>query len=350
MNFVCFKSSSSGDMMILSAQEQHTLIDGARRAPSAHNTQPARWKFAEDGQIILCENRLAHLKIADKLGRDQHIGLGAAFEGLCIQASLLGLELAPAEFFIRDESPGAPDIIPFAATRVIGRGAMPDSAAKYVERRCTYRGVYRKAERVEAFDLLNFFTCLSNVCVVREREEIEEIGRQHDKYSIEFLRDQEYFGELYSWLRFSSKHSRWDKDGLSGEAMQLSAIERILGPVVMHPIAFRIWIKLGLAGVLTGEFQKTRSAECIVFLYGEPGESPFSCGRIFYRFWLEVTKLGFSLCPMSALIDCDEGKRYVESRWGAAPGHQLIGAFRVGIPKGDVVPARRIPVDQLIIA
>jgi hypothetical protein len=54
----------------LSSAQQVELAAFANQAPSVHNTQPARWHFADDGAIWILSDRSRHLEIGDPSQRD----------------------------------------------------------------------------------------------------------------------------------------------------------------------------------------------------------------------------------------------------------------------------------------
>ena len=69
----------------------------AARAPSVHNVQPARWRFGTAGTVTLFRALDRVLPVADPTGHDVAVSLGAAFEGMAIALSRVGLTLgAPA--------------------------------------------------------------------------------------------------------------------------------------------------------------------------------------------------------------------------------------------------------------
>ncbi len=84
-------------MINLDRDLQLKLIAEAGRAPSAHNTQPARWRILPDARVMLFEDTRTRLVIGDPDGRDSRVALGAAFEGLQIALSRRGLGLTTLE-------------------------------------------------------------------------------------------------------------------------------------------------------------------------------------------------------------------------------------------------------------
>src|SRR5262249_9253027 len=100
----------------------------ASRAASAHNTQPARWRFEPDGTVHLFEDLTRRLPVADPTGHDGAIGLGAAFEGLHLALSRRGIRLLPLAPSETSADAMAPDSIP-PALRLVGCSSLVSTKA-----------------------------------------------------------------------------------------------------------------------------------------------------------------------------------------------------------------------------
>jgi nitroreductase len=326
-------------------EQQQRWVAKAARAPSAHNTQPARWKFADDGSIYLFEDRRRQLHVADAHGTDQMIALGTAFEGMCLAACEDGLRLGQADFDI--ESAGDESIRAVARTRVQGPGPA-DELAHLVGKRATYRG--RFLDNDVDSSIFDSFRARSDMVVISKPDEIRAVADVHDSCTCKLTSNDHYYAELYEWLRFNSSHAAWARDGLSATALSMSAVERLFGPWFAHPAAFRIWVRLGLAKFLVSEKPAVCSASALLIFVQPTQTNRFEAGRAFYRLWLTITGLGLALCPMSALMDHPDGKRYIEQHWPAIKEREMINVFRVGAaPPGLPRPAARLPVDELIL-
>ncbi|CAA9566570.1 MAG: hypothetical protein AVDCRST_MAG88-1948, partial [uncultured Thermomicrobiales bacterium] len=65
-------------------------LDGARVAPSAHNTQPWRFTPLPDGRIAVRWRPERALPVTDPTGRDLYLALGAAVESALLRAAAAG--------------------------------------------------------------------------------------------------------------------------------------------------------------------------------------------------------------------------------------------------------------------
>ena len=90
----------------LGGAELLALVDEARRAPSVHNIQPARWALPEPGVLALHADPGRTLPIADPSGHDVRVSLGAAWEGMSIALSRRGFTAGPPQLSRRPGSPG----------------------------------------------------------------------------------------------------------------------------------------------------------------------------------------------------------------------------------------------------
>lgn len=319
-------------------------VDEARRAPSVHNIQPARWALREPGTLELSADPSRTLPVADPSGHDVRISLGAAWEGMAIALSRRGLTAGPPQFTGDLASSAAP-----VARCSIERGGDIDPLASHVSRRATYRGTFA-ATACEPLDALERQLAPFDVTVVRGRKHIQELAALADEASDGFLEQPGYWSETWAWLRMTPSHPGWPRDGLNADALALSGIERAAAQFLMAPAAFEWMRRFGLARARLSERPKTSSAGAMLLFTAALDEDPFITGRAFYRCWLEVTAAGLSLCPMSVLADSKRTNTHIRDVFRIREGRRLVNVLRVGAaPAG--FPSRltpRLPVEELI--
>ena len=324
------------------------LVAEAARAPSAHNTQPARWRFLEPDRIVLFEALDARLPAADPEGRDATIGLGAAWEGMALALSRRGLGLTQPRGVGGCEPDAVPSgVRPVAEGRIVANDARDPLADRVLTRR-TFRGRFTSSlADVEA--LKAFAADRPDVVVLESRNHIRELARIHDRASARFFRRLGYASELCEWLRLSPSHPRWDRDGLSADCLALSGGEAMAARIVMRPPVLRVLTRLGLVGLVVSEAAATRSAAVLLVLEAPNGDL-FHAGRLFYRRWLELDAAGWSACPMSALVDDEEGVRAVSDFAGLPLGSPLVNVLRVGrTPNPPPATSARLSPERLIV-
>jgi nitroreductase len=328
----------------LTLDQQLALVALAGRSPSPHNTQPARWRFAGD-RVELHECVERRLAVGDPTGRDQAIALGAAWEGMALALSQAGYLLGPPQ---RMQGEGA---IRPCANGSIASGAHRDRLAAALRLRRAYRGVFPVADRAQRERLASLEQRWTRHAWVHDAGPMAQIAREYDAAAAGGLRDPAFAEELYRWMRFSPRHPGWSRDGLAADCLALSSFEAWGGSIAMRPGVVRVLVALGMGGLLVSEGAKVRSATALALLLAPPGEDPFTTGRAFYRFWLELAAEGFSAVPMSALADSPEHARRLLAAHAPGKDVALINVFRIG-PTPDPLPpeSARLPPAELLLA
>jgi nitroreductase len=341
----------------LARAELLALVDEARRAPSVHNIQPARWAALEPGVLALRADPTRTLPIADPSGHDVRVSLGAAWEGMSIALSRRGLaagppRLAPHRTGSRDPSrwPAAPDPT-FEVRLSFERGGATDPLVEAVARRAAFRGTFASTPD-SMLDGLERRLAPSGLVAVRDRRRIRELAALADDASAEFVASPGYWRETWQWLRLSAAHPDWGRDGLNADALALSGMERAAAGWLMAPAPFEWMRRLGLARALLSEFAKTASAGALLLVTAPTEEDPFITGRAFYRRWLEVTASGLALCPMSVLADSKRANAEIRRLYSLPDGTRLVNVFRVGSAAAGfprcLTP--RLPAEELIVS
>lgn len=328
-------------MTALSRDEQLALAAEASRAPSVHNIQPARWRFVDQGVVLLRANDRA-LPVADPSGHDVAVSLGAAFEGMAIALSRRGLSLG---------APTVSSAIAEGCTAVVeasvDAGGSLDPLAKHVFARRAYRG---KFEAATSEDIARLRTLERSDARIIGQDRLATLAKRHDDATWRFESQNAYHRELWRWLRLSRSHPDYHRDGLTADCLALSAPERWLGNYFMAPARFSRLAKLGVARALVSEAGQVRSAAGAIVFCPQRTATPFDVGRRFYRLWLEVTAAGLHMVPMSASAD-DEATRAVIANELALPADRRIAnVMRVGRVRADTVAeSPRLPAHELLV-
>ncbi len=325
---------------------RHALVAEANIAPSVHNIQPTRFRFADDGAIAVLEDRKRRLPVADPSGADTWRSLGAASEGLSIALSARGFA---TNVVWMDVVEGA--IAPRQVARVtIAGDAAPDRLRAFVPQRATWRGAFA-AKDAAATKGLDGLRATTDLQLVEGRSAIADIARLYDTTSLLTLRDTAYRAELRSWMRLGRLNRNWGRDGLNAHAMALSTFEAAGADVVLGKRMFPTLDRIGLAGPLIAEGAKVRSAAAIGLFHRSADEHDFEVGRRFYRLWLEITTAGLCLCPMSVLADTPATATQLKAQFGVDPARKLVNVFRIGIRPAHARPPRRarLPAWDLLV-
>jgi hypothetical protein len=323
--------------------DRTTLVRQATLAPSVHNVQPARWRLVNGNELLLLEDKSVRLLAGDPTGHDARISLGAAAEGLRLAASRHGLSLQSLPDLPQEDD----ELAPIAVYRLVPDKAAPDPLAELVDARRSWRGAFAPAtaeDRKMALALAS-----EDSTLIADPEQLRVLAKLAERASYQFLADQSFRRELLSWMRFSSRHPGWNRDGLNAEAMAMGRIEAIGAGLVLGPL-FVLLHRLRLAAPLVSEADKMAGA-CGLLLFHRPqGEDPFVSGAHFYRCWLRIEEAGFGAAVVAALADHRPVAEEV-TRLAALPsGRRLVSSLRIGRrPAGSSAPRARRPIGDVLV-
>jgi hypothetical protein len=334
--------------MFLSPEDQHSIVARACLAPSVHNTQPVRWHFAADGSIWILTDPTRWLRAGDPRRRDMGVSAGAAVEGTMLACSQNGLSLVALEQPAGDKSPI--EGLEIAARLVLRAGAAVHPLAIRLPQRSTFRGRFSPADKTQCSTLSGVLAGDPSVTLVTDQPGIAVLAALNDRASLTFFRDAAFRRELLQWMRLSGSHPKWDRDGLNARALGLGRVEAWGAGLVLSDPIFPVLDQLGLAGLLTGEAEKTKSAAAIALFHRPVGESPLETGLLFLEFLLKVTAAGFSAWPMAVIADDPASAAEATARFAIPRERRLINAFRLGLaPKSYSAARARLPVRELIV-
>ena len=332
-------------MISLSHDELKPLVAQARLAPSVHNIQPSRWRHT-DGGIELVGDPSRSIPVADPEWRDWRLSHGASLEGLSLALATRGLQIASLEL----EAPrpiSTSDPVQTIARATFASLDRP-SSSEPTESRASWRGSFKPLDAETRWSLDRLAAARNDVVLIRGADAITDAADLADRAGLFFLRDAGHRKELLAWLRLSSSHPSYHRDGLNAEAMSLSAIEAWGAGLVLGPL-FQTLDRVGLAAPLVSERAKTVTAAAIVLFHRPKGEEAFVSGREFYRAWLEMERQGLKGCPMSVLADWDVARDALALRHRVPPDRQVVSVFRIGRPNGTPKTARaRLTVEELL--
>jgi nitroreductase len=329
----------------MSPAERLALVEAANRAPSVHNIQPARFRFEEDGAIMLLEDGKRRLFVGDPEGKDNQKSLGAAAEGLVLALS----ERAFGASVEIVATAAANDLREVARVRPIA-GAGADELAPWAASRATHRGAFLRRTDADRAALARIGAQCPDLRLVEGADALAHVAHVFDAASMEVLRDGAYRAELLSWMRLSKSHPDYARDGLNAAHLALSAFEAMGAGVVLGP-AFSLLDKAGAALPMISESSKVKSAAGVALFHRPAAEPEFETGRRFYRVWLAIEREGLALCPMSVLADAPQAAASLKNEFGLGAERKLVTVFRIGRRPHNLrrAPRARLPAQELIM-
>ena len=324
------------------------IVATANLAPSVHNTQPARWHMAGDGSILVMAELARQLSVGDPHARDLGVSCGAAVEGTLMALGDAGIGIAAVE-----DLWSANDTVAFPGFRLAARidpgGAAQSSPLNgHVPNRFTWRAHFKPAAMDAAQALQAWAREAEDVTLAHMPQDIAMLAALADEAGLVFLRDRAFRRELVGWMRLARSHPRYATDGLNLDALRMSALEGLGAKAVLGTSLFEAIDAFGLGKVLTGEKAKTLSATAIALFHRPSEESPVESGRAFYRFWLNLTRLGFAAWPVAAVADHADSAEICSRHFAIPPERRLVNVLRAGV--ATAVPKRaRLPLQQVIV-
>ena len=323
-----------------------TLATEANRAPSTHNTQPARFALDDAGRILVLADLSRRLAVGDPTNRDMGLSCGAALEGLVMALAGRGIG---AE--VEDAWPG--DVLWRAGYRLAARlspsgaATAPDLAA-FTETRFTWRGLFSPAAPETRAALDAWARGKNDVTLASGKHALTFIAARNDEASLAVMRERAFRDELVAWMRLSPSHPAYARDGLNLDALRMGRLEgAVAGKILASPL-FSLADRLGLAKSLVSETAKTMTATACLIFHRPAGESPVETGRAFYRFWLDFTRFGLAGWPMAVLADVPAAADAMGRRFSVPAEHRLINVLRVG-PAPAELPKVRLPPGELVL-
>jgi hypothetical protein len=323
-------------------------LEGARGAPSAHNTQP--WRFAPrtDGSFEVRWDPARELPIGDPTQRDLFLSLGAAVEGARLRAAASG---APVHF----------EAAPEEAPRVVGlltpggnAGVQMDTAlAPLLAKRQTGRSPHlRRAVPRSVIARLQEEARLRGrtLHVVSERRRVSRLAALAWRATAAQFADHEVHSELYSWLRLDPRSPAFGRDGLTADCLEIRGATLLFARLVMPPSRMRLLSRLGLHYLVAWDTHRVVRRSASLCLLESPSASRrdlVETGRVLLRLWLMAAEAGLCTHPVSALLDHAPTAVPAVAVFGATAAVP-VALFRLGACP-PVARSPRLPAAELLV-
>lgn len=332
-----------------------------RLSPSPHNTQPAY--FSRQGDMVsLWEDPARQLHVGDASGRDQRAALGIAATTFAMVLSKYNLTW-DMQLTTTGDAPVWPASVQHPqGLRQIARGDVKAAVSKGVDplvdflaQRMTWRMPFApaSAEAIQAISTRAAHEQAVWIDAPAFRDIVVACSKKAAKACVAW---RALHDELWAWMRLSPQHPRWHVDGMNAEALGMTGIEAKAASMLLHPRLVGVWEMLGIPSSLLAETGPIQSASGFLLLLARRDEDSFVTGGRMMHLWLEVTRAGLALCPMSALADYDETAKILWKSAGfsdaAWQDERLVNIFRVGAPiaaKRKQQNHARITVEELCL-
>lgn len=317
-------------------QRWEFLLRYAVRAPSSHNSQPWRFRVAEDGRLHVHADRSRALPVVDPAGRELVMSCGAAVAHLRVALRHLG----HAGDVVPFPDPLAPDLL---ATVGFGPPHVPsvadDLLFEAIGTRSTHRGPFEgrdlpsptltelvgEAERFGA-----------TVAVLTGDDQVRVAALVGEGDQIQFG-DSRFRRELAAWIR--PNHTR-RLDGIRGAALGLGGLASLLAPTIVATF------DTGASQAKKDEQLALRAPALLVV--SSPGDTPsdwLSAGQAVAMLLLRATCQGLAASFLNQPIETPALRDRLRALVGGDDYPQLL--LRVGYAPADLDSLRR-PVSDVL--
>ncbi|MEX0337536.1 MAG: hypothetical protein AB3N11_00710 [Arenibacterium sp.] len=320
--------------------EFEKIVAQAMLAPSAHNTQPARWALRGDGIEVLADLS-RRLPIGDPTDRDLEVSCGAAVEAtvLALAARGAGAKVTLAE------KPGDNGLRPIVHIAPEGEPDPEDTElAVQMFGRLTHRAGFVPADKSAFEDWTAHY-----MTVVTAEDQIDWLATQIDIASARIMRSQPFRTELLQWMRLRKGDANYHVDGLNREVLAMDAVTARIVPAVLGSKIYDLLSLLGLGPKLSGEAPRSRAAGAIALFHWSKEETMVEAGRAFYRAWLQASARGLVGWPAAALADDPITRAAVSDRFDVPGDRVLFNALRLGVANDSTPSRTRLSLREVIV-
>ncbi|UUW88890.1 Acg family FMN-binding oxidoreductase [Pimelobacter simplex] len=307
------------------------LVSFACLAPSVHNTQPWRWRYA-DGVLTLRADLRRRLPAEDPRGRDLTLSCGAALHHLQFAARALGWETDVVRL------PRGADESVLAQVRVLraGRSPVVPQDLALLRTRCTDRRRFT-AWPVPAYRL-------DDLCRLAAPWGVAAAAIADDgaRFRLELLANQA-LSELGLDPGRQAEQDRWiGRSGADG-------IPAALLPDDPDPLLARSRFRPGL---LEDTRMVLHGGDRVIALGGPYDDVAgwLRTGEAMSALWLEATREGLSVVPMSQPIEVESTRREIGRSVlrGAFEPHLLLRVGWQAIGRSELPRTPRRPLADVL--
>ena len=312
------------------------IIAYAAMAPSAHNTQP--WKFKTEGHFIkLIPDYSRALPVSDADHHELFISLGCALENLVIAAGQFGYN----NNIMYDLTDGAEEILIhlFEDGLVTGNHLFESIPERHVN-----RSNFLNAEiPIEALQQLHKVSASENVTVsiITNKDLKHRVAELLKQAAYEQFNRKEYKNELLRWIRFNEKTALKHKDGLRCASMGCPEVNSVIGDFLFTHFA-----------TPGGEAKKAElladeSPALVVFAAAKNSKRNWiSLGRSFERFALAATRYGIAHAHMNMI--CEEAELRNELKQIMDINEEPLLLLRIGYSDKVMPASYRHELNELV--
>ncbi|WP_232421000.1 hypothetical protein AB3N61_02200 [Leptospira sp. WS58.C1] len=325
-------------------------------APNPHNVQPWKFKLIDDYSALLYVDEKRLLKDTDPTYRQIHIGQGTFLENLSLGIQILGYSAEVSLF--PDGKYTIADIgkKPIAKIVLIKRDDLVQNPlSEFISERLTRRSIYEGEDLTwQDFEKIR----KDSAVLYSELKFVPKAGSEKLRNQLIAAMQAETdtyntYEESRIWFRYNDEEIGKFKDGLSLRATGVSGLK--------YYFARNFFLKPGAESWHSPENKKAgmdmftsqvESSKGFIFLKTDHNEiiDWVQAGRDYLRLQLAATKNGFSLHPLSQILQEYSEMDLLRKEFEASlkPGEKIQMLVRLGKSDYHYYSPRRDPKDFIV--
>jgi hypothetical protein len=277
------------------------ILEEAVKAPSGDNSQPWKFKISED-VLFVYNIPTRDNPYLNYLQSGSLIAHGALIENIKILSLKFGLNVSIS-------IPSSPENDLVAQIAFSPADATIDPLVDYIDQRHTNRNVYldevlndtNEKELISSAEEFNEI----KVLFCKQKEQMKILGSAASASEIIILEDPLLSKYLFDHVVWTSKEENEKKMGLYIKTMEFNPIQKFIFKLASNEKFLRILKRMGLPKFVSNQDAKlysTGGAIGIITIQQRNKENFINAGRVLQRLWLQATRLGLALQPITATL------------------------------------------------
>ena len=287
---------------MLTRQDFEKIIGYGIYAPSGDNSQPWRFEAHEStGEIHLYNIPGKDNPVLNVGQRGSYIAHGALIENMLIAASHLGFK-ADLQIFPK----GLADLT--AIIKFSEAEPKNDQLFPYIQERTTNRRPYKNIPLTEAEKEVLTAACLSfSDCELKLIEGQENLKMTSKAMSVAekvFLETKELHKLLFHSVFFDPERNKKGESGLYIKTLELPLPAQLIFKIINQWPIMKFFNLFGFSRLISkiNASIYAASASHGAIIAEDRDENFINAGRAFQRVWLEASRLGLALQPVTGVI------------------------------------------------
>lgn len=327
-------------------------IDIARFAPSSHNCQP--WQI----NVISVDNNRMQFDILfeqsrlltglPSLNREMYLSCGVFSEYLLQALKYLGFKVK--SYWCGDTA----QLLQVEAQLQLQSASDKEALARLellVKTRRTLRFPYHSTNLPEELIYQVKHNFNGNIAIHSGTGTMKMVACLVKYYARLDFSDRKAWSETFDYICFDEKAEREDGFYFSSLFGKTSYWFRWAFRLVLHPTNHRMYSFFGLPNIIAKNFAKLIREDGYVITLTVVNESPkslFSAGRDLGRISLVVQGIGWSMHPLSVLVQHDEPRGQLSDCLGL--NQPLVYVARLGLCHEDAGMVARRPTHSILMS